>query len=366
METELSLASASHPQACLPRLRRPGDSMIILGGLDEARRRARHEGTSVHGVAGCRSDEHGAGVRRRAQDADELGQDQPGGSPARRRLRPQRGEGQQRPHHVRPERTGDGAAVRAAAARRRRRLPGPVHAWDLSLRHDRVEHGPGRGSRDDRGAARVGIVRGARQGLPEDRPQGARGAAVGQDRLCLRPEGAGQFRRRPERAQDSRHAGLSSPHPDARRRAGRSPHPGGLYTALEKGVIDGAASPVVGLLGVRWHEVAKYVTQPSFGFTHQLILMHGEAWNRLSDADKKILLEAGRQMEDVWYQEYDRMAAEEIKELTSRGATVTALGPSHAKLNEVWGEGLWELAEKKSPNEARELRQIAKSKGLTD
>ena len=71
-------------------------------------------------------------------------------------------------------------------------------------------------------------------------------------------------------------------------------------------------------------------------------------------------------MEDVWYQEYDRMAAEEIKELTSRGATVTALGPSHAKLNEVWGEGLWELAEKKSPNEARELRQIAKSKGLTD
>ena len=139
-----------------------------------------------------------------------------------------------------------------------------------------------------------------------------------------------------------------------------------VYTALEKGVIDGAASPVVGLLGVRWHEVAKYVTQPSFGFTHQLFLMHGEAWNRLSDADKKILLEAGRQTEDVWYQEYDRMAAEEIKELTSRGATVTALGPSHAKLNEVWGEGLWELAEKKSPNEARELRQIAKSKGLTD
>ena len=43
-----------------------------------------------------------------------------------------------------------------------------------------------------------------------------------------------------------------------------------VYTALEKGVIDGAMSPVVGLLGVRWHEVAKYLAQPSFGFTHQL------------------------------------------------------------------------------------------------
>jgi TRAP-type transport system periplasmic protein len=139
-----------------------------------------------------------------------------------------------------------------------------------------------------------------------------------------------------------------------------------VYTALEKGVIDGAASPVVGLLGVKWHEVAKYVTQPSFGFTHQLFLMNLDAWNRLSDAEKKILLDAARAMEEVWYREYDRMAADEIKELTARGATLTNLGPSHDKLNAVWGEGLWELAEKKSPNEARELHEIAKAKGLTD
>jgi TRAP-type transport system periplasmic protein len=139
-----------------------------------------------------------------------------------------------------------------------------------------------------------------------------------------------------------------------------------VYTALEKGVIDGAASPVVGLLGVRWHEVAKYVTEPSFGFSHQLFLMNDAAWNGLPDADKKILLDAGRQMEDLWYREYDRMAAEEMKELTSRGATVSPLGPSQAKLNEVWAQGLWELAEKKSPAEAKELHAIAQSKGLTD
>jgi hypothetical protein len=46
--------------------------------------------------------------------------------------------------------------------------------------------------------------------------------------------------------------------------------------------------------------------------------------------------------------------------------TVTQLGPSQAKLNEVWGEGLWGLAETKSAAQAKELRQIAKSKGLTD
>src|SRR5262245_32800659 len=139
-----------------------------------------------------------------------------------------------------------------------------------------------------------------------------------------------------------------------------------VYTALEEGVIDGAASPVVGLLGVRWHEVAKYLAQPSFGFTLQLFLMNLAAWNRLSDADKKLLLDEGRKIEEVWYREYDRMAAAEIKELIAKGVTVSQLGPSKAKLDEVWSEGLWELAEKKSPAETKELRQIAKAKGLTD
>jgi TRAP-type transport system periplasmic protein len=139
-----------------------------------------------------------------------------------------------------------------------------------------------------------------------------------------------------------------------------------VYTALEKGVIDGAASPVVGLLGVRWHEVAKYLAQPSFGFTHQLFLMNLATWNRFSDADKKLLLDEGRKMEDLWYQEYDRLAEAEVKELIGKGVTVSKLGPSQARLNEVWSEGLWELAEKKSPAEAKALRAIAKAKGLTD
>ena len=71
-------------------------------------------------------------------------------------------------------------------------------------------------------------------------------------------------------------------------------------------------------------------------------------------------------MEEVWYREYDRMAEAEVKELLARGVTVSQLASSRDKLNQVWSEGLWDLAEKKSPNEAKELRAIAKAKGLTD
>jgi hypothetical protein len=60
------------------------------------------------------------------------------------------------------------------------------------------------------------------------------------------------------------------------------------------------------------------------------------------------------------------MAEAESRSCSARAVTISKLGPSQAKLNEVWSEGLWELAEKKSPNEIKELRAIAKSKGLTD
>jgi TRAP-type C4-dicarboxylate transport system substrate-binding protein len=54
-----------------------------------------------------------------------------------------------------------------------------------------------------------------------------------------------------------------------------------VYTALREGVIDGAASPVGGLLGVKWHEVAKYLAQPSFGFTTSAVSDESAAWNQL-------------------------------------------------------------------------------------
>jgi TRAP-type C4-dicarboxylate transport system substrate-binding protein len=139
-----------------------------------------------------------------------------------------------------------------------------------------------------------------------------------------------------------------------------------VYSALEKGVIDGAASPVVGLLGVKWYEVAKFVTEPSFGYTHQILLMNLGTWNRFSDADKKILLDAGRKMEETWYAEYDKLAANEIKELVSKGVTLTKLSPSKEKLDATWGEGLWGLALKKSPNEAKALHALAKEKKLSN
>jgi TRAP-type C4-dicarboxylate transport system substrate-binding protein len=143
--------------------------------------------------------------------------------------------------------------------------------------------------------------------------------------------------------------------------------PGEVYGALEKGVVDGAAYPASGVLSIRWYEVAKYILRPGFGVNHYLFLMNLGTWNKLSDAEKKVLSDEGRKIEEVWYKEYDRMVAEEEKALLAKGMQITEMGAAQkAKLQAAWAEGLWGLGIKKSGKDVEELRALAKSKGLTD
>jgi TRAP-type C4-dicarboxylate transport system substrate-binding protein len=144
--------------------------------------------------------------------------------------------------------------------------------------------------------------------------------------------------------------------------------PGGeVYAALEKGVVDGAAWPASGVLGMRWYEVAKQMLRPSFGVNHYLLLMNLNAWNRLSDSERNILSAEARKIEDNWFKEYDQMVVEEEAELIKRGMQVTEMGAAQKqKLEAAWASAQWDLAEKKNGQEAKDLRELLKKQGLTD
>jgi TRAP-type C4-dicarboxylate transport system substrate-binding protein len=144
--------------------------------------------------------------------------------------------------------------------------------------------------------------------------------------------------------------------------------PGGeVYSALEKGVVDGAAWPASGVLAMRWYEVAKYMMRPSFGLNHYLLLVNLNAWNRLSEAERAAMLAEGRKVEDIWFNAYDKMVQDEEAALIQRGMQITEVGAEQkAKLQAAWASAQWDLAEKKSGQEAKDLRALLKSKGLTD
>jgi len=62
-----------------------------------------------------------------------------------------------------------------------------------------------------------------------------------------------------------------------------------MYTALERGMIDGQIIPLETQLGFKLIEVTKYVTLLNLGSGTNFMGMRIETWNKLSPADQKII-----------------------------------------------------------------------------
>jgi len=141
--------------------------------------------------------------------------------------------------------------------------------------------------------------------------------------------------------------------------------PSDIYTALEKGTVDGAAWTILGILNYRWNEVVKYALRPSFGTMINPILMNRDAWNKLPEADRQLLLQEARKVEDAWYRQSARLWQEEEKGMIAKGMAMTQMGAAQkAKLSSTWEDGLFELGATKNAKDVEEFRQFARSKGL--
>jgi TRAP-type C4-dicarboxylate transport system substrate-binding protein len=68
--------------------------------------------------------------------------------------------------------------------------------------------------------------------------------------------------------------------------------PGEVYTALERGTIDGYGWPVQGVLDLGWDEQTKYRVDPGFYQVDVNILVNLDKWGELSDEVKAVLEEA--------------------------------------------------------------------------
>lgn len=139
-----------------------------------------------------------------------------------------------------------------------------------------------------------------------------------------------------------------------------------IYTGLEKGIIDGASWPIIGVLDYKWNEVANYLLRPSFGVNYEPIFMNLDAWNKLSAEDQNVILDVSKEVEDSWFAVAPSIWAEEEKQLLEKGMKITEMGAEQqAKVRDAWSAGLWALASEKAPAAAKEMRELAVSKGLT-
>lgn len=140
-----------------------------------------------------------------------------------------------------------------------------------------------------------------------------------------------------------------------------------IYTALEKGVVDGAAWPAAGMLSMKHYEVAKYRVRPTFGNSNEPVLINIDSWNKLNAKEKEVLLAAGRETELEMPWVGGEILADETRQLDKFGVKTLHLPPAKAAMiKSAWSKSLWDLARKCCGDGADDLYAIAKKANMTD
>lgn len=134
--------------------------------------------------------------------------------------------------------------------------------------------------------------------------------------------------------------------------------PGELYTALERGVVDGYGWPVSGIFDLSLQEQTKYRVEPGFYNTEVGVLINANTWNKLNDKQKEILNNAARWMEDLnlnnakmWEEEKKRQAAAGIE-------TISFDAKESAAYVEKANDTIWASIISRSPDHGQKLRDL--------
>jgi TRAP-type C4-dicarboxylate transport system substrate-binding protein len=134
--------------------------------------------------------------------------------------------------------------------------------------------------------------------------------------------------------------------------------PGEVYTALERGVVDGYGWPIHGLFDLNWQEKTKYRVDPGFYNAEVSLVMNLDKWKALPPAARDMLSKQAREYEaqnDFWksynQNEAKRQAEAGIQTITFDAATSRAYV---ARAKEVG----WASAIKASPQYGPQLRKL--------
>lgn len=134
--------------------------------------------------------------------------------------------------------------------------------------------------------------------------------------------------------------------------------PGEVYTALERGVVDGYGWPIGGIFDFNWHEKTKFRVDPGFYDAEVSLVMNLPAYKRLTDAQRAYLerqvlaLEAGNTF-------WSRYAADETARQEKAGIQAIRFDAATAKAyRERAYEVGWAAAARQNPDVAARFKAL--------
>ncbi len=134
--------------------------------------------------------------------------------------------------------------------------------------------------------------------------------------------------------------------------------PGEVYTALERGVVDGYGWPIGGIFDLNWHEKTKFRVDPGFYDAEVSLIMNLPAYKRLSDAQRAFLNKQVLALEaenTFWV----KFAADETARQAKAGIQTIAFDAATSKAfrDKAYEVG-WAGAAKQSPEIAARFKPL--------
>ncbi len=98
-----------------------------------------------------------------------------------------------------------------------------------------------------------------------------------------------------------------------------------LYVALQQGVVDGQENPLVNIHASKLYEVQKHLALTSHMFQMTPLLMSKRTWDRIAEADRKVLLDAAAEATQLQRKLSQEADDKLLADLKSKGVQVTTV-----------------------------------------
>ena len=135
--------------------------------------------------------------------------------------------------------------------------------------------------------------------------------------------------------------------------------PGEVYTALERGVVDGYGWPLLGIFDLGWHEKTKFRVEPGFYALELGVMMNANTWRKLTAPQKQFLEQQGAWLESLNADIENKDAPAELKRQQEAGIQPIQLDETQARaFTKAANDAAWAALEAASPAHGAKLREM--------
>jgi len=132
-----------------------------------------------------------------------------------------------------------------------------------------------------------------------------------------------------------------------------------VYTALERGVVEGYAWSVLGNVSMGWPEVCKFIVEPKLYSMNLEALINLDTWNKLTKPQQKLLTDLMIENEAKFTKVFEELGEKELKTMQTKGMKFIKFTPEDTKwyVDLAYKAG-WDEVIKKSPEIGPKLYKL--------